>query len=211
MAVDPAPPRVDPARLRPVRAWYGIGAAIAVCGLIAGAMGFVIGLLNSESLPHFRAQFGDDETAIVDFDHANQGTHAWLIYTDRYTTDDEIAAFCTIDGPRGPVTVSPAHDQHSDGWFLAGRIDAAEAGDHTLRCHSGEGLRYAVGFGNDAHGVSTGVLWTVAAAFAPAVAGVLIGAAVLILTAVLRARDGRRVLAGGQPRDGARRRGGRVP
>ncbi|MFC3995479.1 hypothetical protein ACFOVU_06115 [Nocardiopsis sediminis] len=197
MAVDPAPPSVDPALLRPARAWYGIGAAIVVFGLVAGAMGFVIGLLNSVSLPHFRAQFGDDETAIVDLDRADQGSHAWLIYADHYTTDDEIAAFCTIDGPTGPVTVTPAHDHHSDGWFLAGRVDTTATGDHTFRCHSGAGLHYAVGYGNDLTGVSTGVLWTIATALVPALAGVLIGAAVLILTAVLRRRNRRRIVAGG--------------
>ncbi len=194
----PGRPRVDPRDLRPSRAWYWVGGALVPLSLVAGAVLFALLFVRAVALPEFAASTHGSQSAtftVEDPDHTEQG---WLLYGSPRGVDHTACALTAPDGHRPAFTYPTFNHQVEDedgSWAMIGMVTLTEPGEYTLTCRAADDVRFGIAPGARSTGtLVTGLFGALGSLlFLPAL-GVSGGLALVVLTAVRRARHLQRLL-----------------
>ncbi|MGA4847248.1 hypothetical protein ACOBQB_13655 [Streptomyces sp. G5(2025)] len=182
------PPRIPANELRPGRHWYATAAVIAV---VLTALGAVIGVsrfhdvVDAVDTGH---QFADGDTVTLRLDPEDEKA-LWI--KERGPSPDQS---CDITGPGAPRLTDPGIDvflTRDAAWNPLHTIHVPRAGEYKITCTSQGPSRYAIG---DPGGLVAFGGWLILAGLFPVV-GILICAAIVLVTAVRRSGHRKRLLA----------------
>ena len=188
---------VDPKELRPRRRWYTIGVVSLIALVVSGAIGFFTTLLPVLGQPEFDAEVhgtGEADFALAD---PEEGLHQLSLYVSPSGGVPQACVLRTPEGEREFSSSNATHEGHTNSasWEMVGRIRGLEAGEYTLSCEGNEETTYSV----TQQDILDDLLFAFFGALGFAIVlpglGVLIGATILIVTAVRRNSHKRRLLA----------------
>ncbi len=193
------PPRIHPSELRPRRGWYVVAAVLAGLMIIAGGLGFALGILHAVTSVKIGTRFtaGQHVTVTLNSDRR----HAIYARVPDGYTPAYPQATCQAAGPgtgflplRRPTGGSGHITINGVTWQEVYVFDAPTAGRYGVTCQSQEVADFSVGDAWQTSRVIGGVVGgLVALLLVPA--GIVIGGFIAILVGVRRGRHRRRLLA----------------
>jgi hypothetical protein len=172
----------------PGPAGYWWGAALIALGVILGGTLFAVGLGSAlGGLPALSTQF-DAQTSAT---QVTAPAH-WALYV---RSRELPAGTCTVTSAAGSVSVTPASgtmqfDRQAGHWTWVANVDGQGPGTYAVTCPPGH---YAVGEQPHIAGFALGIVGAVIGLILPLLLGLGGGAALIIVTAVRRARARRAV------------------
>ncbi|WP_152521097.1 hypothetical protein [Nocardiopsis ganjiahuensis] len=188
----PPPPHVDPGELRPSRAWLWVGGALIPLSLIAGAVLFVVMLVQAVALPEFAARTQGSQSATFTVDDQEHTEQGWLLYGSPAGVDHTA---CALTGPGGerPAFNYPTFNHEVEGsdgsWAMIGMTRLSDPGEYTLTCRAPENVRFGLAYGGDTTGtLMTGLLGALGSLLLLPFLGVVGGVLLIIVTVVRRGR-----------------------
>ncbi|MFC8535437.1 hypothetical protein ACFUJY_15965 [Streptomyces sp. NPDC057249] len=183
-----APPQIPANELRPGRFWYAVAAATALVLVVLGVLLGVHRFNDMVDAVDAEHPFVNDDTVSLRLGPESERT-IWI--RDRGPSDDQ---HCSITGPGELRLESPGIDvflTRDETWNPLYDIDVSQPGDYEITCSSEGPSWYAFG---ESGGIVTFLGGSILAVVLP-VAGVGLGAVIVIVTAVRRRDHRKRLLA----------------